>query len=162
MSREADVPLEGLIEQATRRLAADENGRQEAARPMAGLLLLRQERTSPLEASLYEPVLCLILRGRKEVSIGAQSLSFGPGQCLLVSCDLPVRSRITKAPYLALVFALDVATVRRLYDEVAESALDNERARGAATQLRTQDSSTPCADTWRSPTRLPTRRCWGR
>ncbi len=128
------MPLEGLIEQATRRLAAGENGRQEATRAMPGLLLLRQERASSLKASWYEPVLCLILRGRKEVSIGAQNLSFGPGECLLVSCDLPVRSRVTKAPYLALVFALDVATVRRLYDEVAESLLDNERARAAATQ----------------------------
>ncbi len=125
--------LEGLIEQASRRASADASGLQRAAQPMGGLLLLRQDSPSSFEASVYEPVLCLILQGRKQVSIGGQTLSFGPGECLLVSHDLPVCSRITKAPYLALVFELDVATIRKLYDEVAESALDSERARAAET-----------------------------
>jgi AraC-like DNA-binding protein len=125
--------LEGLIEQASRRVPAAGNGHQQAAQPMDGLLLLRQECPSSFDASLYEPVLCLILQGRKQVSIGEQTLSFGPGEGLLVSHDLPVRSRITKAPYLALVFKVDVVTIRKLYDEVAESTLDNERARAAET-----------------------------
>jgi AraC-like DNA-binding protein len=125
--------LEKLIEQVSRRVPAVENGRQQTAQPMDGLVLLRQHSPSPLEASLYEPVLCLILQGSKEVSIGAHSLSFGPGECLLVSHDLPVRSRVTSAPYLALVFQVDVATIRKLYDEVADSALDSERAHAAET-----------------------------
>ncbi|MBF0529119.1 MAG: AraC family transcriptional regulator [Deltaproteobacteria bacterium] len=126
------MPLEGLVEQAFRRVPAAENGHQQAT-PLDGLLLLRQESPSSLEASLYEPVLCLILQGEKQVSIGERTLSFGPGECLLVSHDLPVCSRITKAPYLALVFEVDIAAIRSLYDEVAESALDNERARAAET-----------------------------
>jgi AraC-like DNA-binding protein len=126
--------LEGLIEQASRRVSAAENGHQQAAQPMDGLLLLRQDSPSSFEASLYEPVLCLILQGRKQVSIGEQTLSFGPGECLLVSHDLPVCSRITKAPYLALVLGVDVATIRELYDEVAESAQGSERTRAAETQ----------------------------
>jgi AraC-like DNA-binding protein len=101
---------------------------------MGGLMLLRRDSPSSLEASLYEPVLCLILQGRKQVSMGEQTLSFGPGECLLVSHDLPVCSRITKVPYLALVFKVDVASVRKLYDEVAASALDGECARAAETQ----------------------------
>jgi AraC-like DNA-binding protein len=125
--------LEGLIEQASRHVSAAENGHQQAAQPMDGLLLLWQDSPSSFEASLYEPVLCLILQGRKQVSIGEQTLSFGPGECLLVSHDLPVCSRITKAPYLALVLGVDIATIRELYDEVAESALDSERARAAET-----------------------------
>jgi AraC-like DNA-binding protein len=127
------MPLEGLIEQASRHFSADGDGDQQTAEPMDGLLLLRQDSPSSFEASLYEPVLCLILQGRKQVSIGERTLSFGPGECLLVSHDLPVRSRITKAPYLALVLEVDVATIRKLYDEVAESALDSERARAAET-----------------------------
>lgn len=125
--------LEGLIELASRGVSAAENGHQQTVKPMERLLLLWQDSPSSFEASLYEPVLCLILQGRKEVSIGDQTLSFGPGECLLVSHDLPVCSRITKAPYLALVLEVDVATIRKLYDEVAESALDSERARAAET-----------------------------
>lgn len=125
--------FEGLIEQASRGVSAAEDGHQQTAQPMDGLLLLRQDFPSSLEASLYEPVLCLILQGRKEVSIGEQTLSVGPGECLLVSHDLPVCSRITMAPYLALVLEVDVATIKKLYYEVAESALDSERARAAVT-----------------------------
>jgi AraC-like DNA-binding protein len=125
--------LEGLIEQASRRVPAAQNGDQQVVQPMDGLLLLRRDAPSSLEASLYDPVLCLILQGGKQVSIGEQTLSFGPGECLLVTHDLPVCSRITQAPYLALVFKVDVATVRKLYDDVAESALDSEHARAAET-----------------------------
>jgi AraC-like DNA-binding protein len=121
--------LEGLIEQASRRLEPQDG----TTRPMHDLLLLRQSSPSPLEASLYEPVLCLILQGRKEVSIGERTLSFGPGECLLVSNDLPVSSRITRAPYLALVLKVDVASIRKLYDEVAELTFDSGLARAAAT-----------------------------
>ncbi len=125
--------LEGLIEQASRRVPVAENGHQQTAQPLDGLLLLRQDSPSSFEASLYQPVLCLILQGRKQVSIGEQTLSFGPGECLLVSHALPVCSRITKAPYFALVFKVDVTTIRKLYDEVAESALDGVGARAAET-----------------------------
>jgi AraC-like DNA-binding protein len=100
---------------------------------MRDLVLLRQSAPSPLEASLYEPVLCLILQGEKEVAIGTQTLPFGSGECLLVSNELPVCSRITRAPYLALVLKLDVAGIRKLYDEVADSTLDSELASAAVT-----------------------------
>ncbi len=125
--------LERLIEDASRRVPMAENGHQQATQPMNGLQILRQTFPSSFQASLYEPVLCLILQGGKQVAIGEQTLSFGPGECLLVSHDLPVRSRITKAPYLALVLEVDVATIRELYDKVVDSALDSERARAAQT-----------------------------
>lgn len=125
--------LEGLIEQASRCFLAGEDGHQQAVQPMDGLLLLGQDSPSSFEASFYEPVLCLILRGSKQVSIGERTLSFGAGECLLVSHDLPVSSRITDTPYLALVFEVDVATIRGFYGEVAESGLDNEHARAAET-----------------------------
>ena len=123
--------LERLAERASRHTAVADNGYQHAVRPMHGLVLFRQDSPSRLDVSLYEPVLCLILQGRKQVSIGEQTLSFGPGECLLVSHDLPVRSKITKAPYLALVLQVDVTTIRKLYDEVAESTLESESARAA-------------------------------
>jgi len=125
--------LEDLIEQASRRASAPDKTRRQVAGLMDGLLLLRQDTPSALEFSLYEPVLCLILQGRKQVSLGEQTLSFGPGECLLVSHDLPVRSRITRAPYLVLVLAVNLATIRKLYDEVAELALDTGLARAVET-----------------------------
>lgn len=68
--------------------------------------------------------MCLILQGSKITSIGDQSVELRPGDALLVSHDLPVVSRITKAsddePYLALILSLDLGIVRSLYEKVAD------------------------------------------
>lgn len=128
------MPLGELIEQALRRTSAAANGHHDVEQPLVPLKLLRCESPTSFEASLYEPVLCLILQGAKEVSIGEETLSFGPGECLLVSSDLPVRSRITEAPYLALVFEVDIAGIRKLYGQVADSVQDSAPARAAVTQ----------------------------
>jgi AraC-like DNA-binding protein len=123
------MDLDELVEQAQRRV----NGSLSLIEPLDGLRLLQHHSASSSEHTLYEPVLCLILQGRKQVSIGDRTLSFGPGECLLVSHDLPVRSRITKAPYLALVFDVDIASVRKLHDEVAGTALEGPPAHAAET-----------------------------
>lgn len=132
MTRVYRMLLERLVEQADR-LAFTTEGAEELARPMDGVTLMRRAVPSSFEASIYEPVICLILHGRKQVSLGDRSFSFGAGECLLVSHDLPVRSKITKAPYLSLIVEVDVATIRKLYDEVDASSLEGERARAVET-----------------------------
>lgn len=127
------MSLERLIERADRRIPDSEHQGPQIHAPIDGLLLLRQGTPSPLTATIYEPVLCLILQGRKQVAIGDETLSFGPGECLLVSHDLPVTSRISKAPYLALVFEIDLPTVRRLYGEAEDTLGDDDGARAAQT-----------------------------
>lgn len=93
-------------------------------RPADGLLLLRHVEPPPTKATLYEPVVCLILQGRKETAAGAQVVSLGPGDALVVSHDMPVTARITSAepaaPYLALIVSLDLSMLRGLYQEVGE------------------------------------------
>lgn len=118
-----------LLEQALRHVASHK--RSPVIEPIAGLQLVQQHAASSPEPALYEPVLCLILQGRKQVSFRDQTLSFGPGECLLVTHDLPVHSSVTKAPYLALIFDVDIAAVRKLYDEVAD--LETTRARALET-----------------------------
>lgn len=70
---------------------------------------------------MYEPVICLILQGRKETVLGADTFAMSAGECLLISHDLPVVARITKAPYLALLFDVELDTLRDLYDEIADA-----------------------------------------
>lgn len=90
--------------------------------PAAGLILLRESQPTRFEASIYEPVVCLILQGEKETTVGDQTRVIRAGQCVVVSHDLPVLSRITKAspqkPYLAVIVELDLLVLRSLYDEV--------------------------------------------
>ena len=85
---------------------------------------------------VYEPVMCLILQGSKVTSIGDQTVELLPGDALLVSHDLPVVSRITRAsrqePYLALILSLDLGLARSLYDQVADAPALDAPARSLA------------------------------
>lgn len=97
-----------------------------SAPPMPDALVLQCADPTPLGATLYEPVACLILQGAKEVLLGDRSFCLGPGDVLVVSHDVPVNSRITTArpgePYLAVILSLDVSLLRSLYDEAGRAA----------------------------------------
>jgi AraC-like DNA-binding protein len=93
----------------------------QSVQPLPGLLLLRHPRVTAFEASIYEPVICLIVQGRKETTFGDRTLDARAGQCLLVSHDLPVRSRVLEAPYLSLLLDVELGLLRSLYDEVADA-----------------------------------------
>ena len=84
------------------------------------------------EAVVYNPVICLILQGRKEMSVGKQFIELDEGDVLLVSHDLPVASKITRAsadrPYQALIFSLDLSILRGLYEQVGEAVSYKDHA----------------------------------
>jgi AraC-like DNA-binding protein len=100
---------------------------------MPGLSVFCRVAPSNIEASIYEPALCLILQGNKEASIGDQVVKLGPGDALIVSHDLPVVSRITKAsaqaPYLAVILSLDLPMIHSLCAHLAVAAAPAANAR---------------------------------
>lgn len=102
-------------------------------RELPNLSIYFRDNVSEIEATIYEPVMCLILQGSKVTSIGDQQVDLRPGDALLVSHDLPVVSRITKAskakPYMAVILSLDLGLVRSLYDQVADANLPAAKAR---------------------------------
>jgi AraC-like DNA-binding protein len=97
----------------------------DACAPLEGMIFYRQLAPTEIRPSIYDPVVCLILQGRKELYVGARTLSAGPGQSLLITHDLTVDARIleatAKTPYLSLVLRLDIPLLRSLYDELGES-----------------------------------------
>ncbi len=97
--------------------------------PLPGLELLGHPVRTEFEAALYEPVVCVVLRGRKETTFGDHTFDVRAGDCLLVSHDLPVVSRIVEAPYLALLLDVNIDTLRGLYDELGPALLDKTDAR---------------------------------
>jgi AraC-like DNA-binding protein len=106
-------------------------------RKLPGLTVLCKDSPSDHEAVVYEPVICLILQGRKETSVGDQFADLGPGDVLLVSHHLPVQSRITLAspqePYVAVILTLDLDLVRGLRDQLADVGLPDPDGRSLAT-----------------------------
>jgi len=73
---------------------------------------------SDLVALVYEPSLCLVAQGAKEVLLADETYRLDPAQSLLVSVDLPVAARVVEAspsrPYLAVRISLDPAVVGEL------------------------------------------------
>ncbi|SRR5579883_1318802 len=59
----------------------------------------------------YEPRLAMIVQGKKDLFLGEETYSYGAGQYLVVSVDLPLGGCVVEAasdkPYLALKLALD-------------------------------------------------------
>ncbi len=106
---------------------------QARATGIAGFTAFVSGRPTPLEATLYHPLLCLILQGSKEALVGGRRLLYGAGDSLVVSHDVPVVARVTEAssrrPYVGLVLNLDLVEIRGLYDEVGEATIEEGRAR---------------------------------
>lgn len=127
MSKVSTAKLNELAERVDRLISPGETFREDAK---AGLFLLRETQPSAFQATIYEPIVCLILQGEKETTIADRTLTVSRGQCIVVSHDLPVIARVTKAsrakPYLSLVVDMDVSVLRSLYDEVGgESVRDD-------------------------------------
>ncbi|RBI83475.1 AraC family transcriptional regulator [Rhodosalinus halophilus] len=89
----------------------------------SGLHFLRFCAPSGQDATVYRPLLCLVLQGAKEVGTSKRTLRVADGQSLVVSHALPVVSRITEAardrPYIALVFPIDLDLLRGMAADVA-------------------------------------------
>lgn len=123
------------------------NDKSEEILKLPGLFIYSREAVTEIESRVYEPVICLILQGSKITSIGDQFVKLKPGDALLVSHDLPVISRITKAsiqqPYIALILSLDLALVRSLYEQVADLPLPSAHARSL--------SAGPADPSWLAP-----------
>lgn len=94
------------------------------ARP--GLYVLRQHAPTQFESTIYDPMFCLILQGRKEMAFGDRTYRLGAGECALVSHDLPILSRVREAPYLVVLLHVDVDVLRSLYEDAGELAAQGE------------------------------------
>lgn len=87
-----------------------------------GLIVMQNRAPTDLTGTLYQPVLCLILQGAKEIRLGSRVITCGPGASVIVSHTLPIQSRITAAtpaePYVAMILDLDIRTLRTVIDEL--------------------------------------------
>lgn len=97
-----------------------------AQTPIPGLTTIRSATPSGLLHAISQPLVCLVLQGSKQVAMGTQSFSFGAGDSLLITADVPTVSQITcasaDAPYLSLVLELDPAVIADLAMQMKEEA----------------------------------------
>ena len=86
------------------------------------LLFAQEEQPNVLHATLYNPLICLIIQGSKEIILEDVTIRIQQGEYLIVSHDLPVVSQIVEAsyesPYQALILPIDFSILRILNAEM--------------------------------------------
>lgn len=117
--------LQDLAELVGERLGG-EVGEPILRRPCDGLLLLSHRRRSARVPQVYDPVVCLVVQGAKDVVAADRVHTIAAGQFLVVTHDMPVVSRITAAspgePYLAVVLSIDMPTLVDLQMQIGAVA----------------------------------------
>ncbi len=80
--------------------------------------------TTPVP-TLYEPMLCVVLQGAKQVMIGDRVLRYDPASYFVATLELPATGCIVEAsaarPYIAVSMALNRATLADLLCAVPET-----------------------------------------
>jgi hypothetical protein len=81
--------------------------------------------TEPL-CGIAEPTLAVVAQGVKETTLHERTFTYGPGQFLVVSVDLPVTGHVTEGsaeePFLAVVLELRPRIIAALLLETAPAA----------------------------------------
>jgi AraC-like DNA-binding protein len=138
--------LKALSDLALERLGAT-SGEPRMLRPRDGLLILSHRKPSDHLAQVYDPVVCLVLQGAKEVNTTERGHPVEAGQFLVVTHDMPVVSRITHAsphePYLALIASLDHEVLADLRHHVQAASVSDDHDHSA---LRVGDADDELVD----------------
>lgn len=95
---------------------APSEGMQETA--IEPLQLIRASEPRPGLWTIYEPGLCVVVQGRKQVTLAGEAFRYDPLNYLLVSVTLPVIGQVIEAspqqPYLCVYLALDPREIGEL------------------------------------------------
>jgi AraC-like DNA-binding protein len=138
--------LTGLRESITRHAG---EGRTPTALPGVSVIC-SQTITEPL-GDVIEPTLSLIAQGVKETELNGRTFTYGPGQFLVVSVELPVIGHITHAtveePFLVVVLELRPDRIASLLLETAPAATARPGAVEATPAgIAVSDASPPLID----------------
>lgn len=111
-----------LLHVVRRHAEAHADGTGLAQTPIPGLTTVRATAPSGLVHAISRPLVCLVLQGSKQVTMGAQAYAFTAGDSLLITADVPTVNQITRAsvaaPYLSLVLELYPAVIADLAVEM--------------------------------------------
>ncbi|WP_459614245.1 AraC family transcriptional regulator [Bordetella sp. 2513F-2] len=111
-----------LLDAVQRHAQAHANAAGVAATPVAGLATVRADAPSDLQYAISRPMVCLVVQGTKQVTMGNLSYTFSAGDSLLITADVPTVSQIVHAsplrPYYSLVMELDLALIAELAMEM--------------------------------------------
>lgn len=101
--------------------------------------------TAPV-AGVYQPMVCLMLQGAKQVMIGDQVIRYDPATCFIASLELPASGCIVEAsvtkPYIAVSLTLDTEMLAALLTELPQ------QPRGEAAAFGTRPVTPQMLEAW--------------
>lgn len=121
-----DYPvMQELLDRMCSRVLRHTDGmRLETPVPRVGLGV-SHARSMPV-MTLYEPMVCLVLQGAKQVLIGDRLLRYDAASCFVVSLDLPATGCVIEAdadrPYVTAALSLDRGALAALLADLAPVA----------------------------------------
>jgi AraC-like DNA-binding protein len=114
-----------------------------------GLSLTRADAPTLPVNCVYQPTLCLIVQGSKQVVLGDRIFAYDARNYLVATVDLPVTGGVTQAtpehPYLALSLTLDSARIAALLLDAPAMLGDTGPAAGLAVSTVTDTLLDPVA-----------------
>lgn len=85
---------------------------------LPALTLMRSTTSGMPNHVLYQPALCFVVQGAKQVMLGEDVLHYGENQALVVNVEMPGIGRVTRAstevPYMAIHLAFDMDVLREV------------------------------------------------
>lgn len=107
--------------------------------PVEGFTLHRYNSADPPKPRFYQPVVIVVVQGKKWVRIGEEEIAYGEQTCFVAGIDMPVASCVMEAdeskPYVSMSLNLDKSLIATLAAKIPHpSGLNTPHSSGAAVQ----------------------------
>ncbi len=121
------------------------NGAHQTA--ISQLEFMRESSASTALCGVSEPILAIVVQGKKEALLGEETYQYGTAQYLVVSVDLPLSGFVVEAttdkPYLGFKLNLDPA---QLYEIIAQIQPGTDKKENSVRGLFVSDADAPLID----------------
>lgn len=122
----SDHELQSYQEEIKNRIEAAYHGENLIQTPIEQLYFYYKTEPTELLATLYEPSVCIIAQGAKEVGLGDALIPYDPDKYLLASVHMPAQVRIAEAspekPYAGLTITFTMEQIFEVLKDIPSKA----------------------------------------
>jgi len=141
--------MEGALDTLGKSIARWTGKRDRFNTTIPGLSLHRREEPSDPVSIMYEPLICVVAQGAKQVLLGDEAYVYDAQHFLITSVDLPTTVQVINAspqkPYLGLVLRLDQREMSQL---MVDSKLPPPRPQQSSRGMATGEITLPLLTTF--------------
>ena len=141
--------MEGALDTLGKSIARWTGKRDRFNTTIPGLSIHRREEPSEPVSIMYEPLICVVAQGAKQVLLGDEAYVYDAQHFLITSVDLPTTVQVINAspqkPYLGLVLRLDQREMSQL---MVDSKLPPPRPQQSSRGMATGEITLPLLTTF--------------